>query len=687
MNRYKQTDVFLGVSVVLIVGMMIIPIPTFLLDTLMAVSIMLGLVTIITVMYSKGNIEVSVFPSLLLVSTVFRLALNVSSTRLILLEGPAFDGKLIKAFGQFVVGGNYIVGFIIFLVLIFVQMLVIAKGANRIGEVAARFALDAMPGKQMSIDNDLNAGIITEEEARARREELKRETEFYGQMDGATKFVQGDVKVGLIITAINIVGGLLVGVWQQGLDFSSATKLYTLLTIGDGLVAQVPSLLITTATALVVTRAGAKEDLGKELSSQFFMDPKVLWITSGTLAFASLLPGFPTLSLLLISAFLGFLAYTISKAGEKVEETTEAKKEQERTPQDRVLDRLDMYTIQLELGFNLLVLGDPAQGGTLVERIGNLRERLAANYGMVIPAVRLKDNMELEGDEYVILVRGTVVAKNKLPPDKLIALETPQVKEKLEGDPYREPAFGRPAVLLDPERKKEFESAGYMVLSPSDIIVTHLDEIIRTYISDIMGREEVKLLIDKVGESQPTLVQEVQNALKPHIIVSVLHALLREGISIRNMVAILETLLEFSDKTQDPVQLTEAVRRRLGRQICQSYAPDGKLEVAVLDPEIENELRSAVTYDEREGLLLLLDPHRQMAIRDAFIQAYNQIQSQGKVPIFAVPGEVRPVIYQMLERELPPRHFAVIANEEIPPDMQLVLLTQVSMQQQEEAQT
>lgn len=679
---YQQTDMMLGVSVVAVVAMMIIPIPTFLLDMLMGISIMVGLITIITVMYSKGNADLSVFPSLLLVTTVFRLALNVSSTRLILLDGPAFDGQLIKAFGNFVVGGNYIIGFIIFLILIFVQMLVITKGANRIGEVAARFALDALPGKQMSIDNDLNAGILSEEEAHARREELRREVDFYGQMDGATKFVQGDVRVGLIITAINIVGGLLVGTLQQGLDISSAAKLFTLLTIGDGLVAQVPSLLITTATALVVTRAGARENLGEELSKQFFMDAKILWITAGTLGFASLIPGFPKLSLWLVSGFLAFLAYTL---GQTQEEEKLGKKDAEEAKKpkspDQFLEELNVDPLQVEVGYNLLSLVDPAQGGTLIDRITNLRQKLAKEYGMIIPPIRIKDNMDLDTNEYAVLVGGIEVARETIYPEKLVALDSGNLTGKVEGEPYKDPSFNVNGVLINPDQKAEAEAAGYMVIAPGDIIVTQLGEILRNYVTEIMGREEVKLLLDKVKERHPAVVEEVLSKGSVSLVQHVLHRLLKEGVSVRNMVSILETIADNIDKTKEPVLLAEFVRRRLGRQIVGSYLQNGTLDVVQLDPEVEAELRAAVTFDEREGLLFTMDPHRQVAIRDAFIQAYSEAQQKGMIPVFLTSAEIRAGIYMMLERELKPRTFAVLAYEELPGDVQVNVVGHVILQE------
>ena len=452
---YQQTDIMVGLSVVAVVMMLIVPLPSFLLDLLIGVSIMLGLVSLLTVMYNQENTDFHVFPSLLLISTVFRLALNVSSTRLILSEGASFDGKLIKAFGEFVVGGNYIIGFIIFLILIFVQMMVITKGATRISEVAARFTLDALPGKQMSIDSDLSSGLISEEEARSKRESLRKEVDFYGQMDGATKFVQGDVRVGLIITAINIIGGLIIGIGLQGQSFEQAIQVYTLLTVGDGLVSQIPSLLITTATGMVVTRSSSVQNIGADISDQLFKNAKVLWIVSGTLFLASLLPGFPKISLWFVSFLLGFLAYNLTKSQQIEDKKNKTEEEETETTTERFFEELAIEPMKLEIGYKLVPLVDAKQGGTLLDKIRTLRQRFAREMGIIVPPIRISDNtIDLEANEYSILINGIGVAKANVDPDKLVAINKGNITQEIEGIPYKDPTFKVDSVLISTEQKQ-----------------------------------------------------------------------------------------------------------------------------------------------------------------------------------------------------------------------------------------
>ncbi len=679
----------LGIAVIVVVAMLVIPIPTILLDLLLAISIMIGLVTLLTSMTNKKNSSFSVFPSLLLISTVFRLALNVSSTRLILLEGPAFDGQLIRAFGEFVIQRQYVVGFIIFLILVFVQMMVITKGATRISEVAARFALDSLPGKQMSVDTDLSAGIITEEEARARREEIRREVDFYGQMDGATKFVQGDVRVGLIITAINIVGGLIIGMAIRGEPFMEALKTYTLLTVGDGLVAQIPSLLITTATGLVVTRSGATQDLGGDLGSQLFRNPKILWMVAGTLALSAIIPGFPKLSLFLIAGFLGFLAYTIAK---NVQEEVKEQKEKEEIadasrPVDSFLDEIGVDAIRLEIGYNLLPLVEKSTGGTLLDQITNVRQKFAREMGMVIPPVRIRDNLDLDGNEYAILIGGIELVRTRVYPDRLVALRTPGVTDGIAGDDYEEPTFRVPGVLISPDMKAEAEKKGYQVIDAKNIIITQLTEVVKNNASQIMGREEVKRLLDKVKEKYPAIVDEINQKTDTATVQYVLHALLKENISIRNMPLILESIANHAQRYKDPDLIYELVRRPLGRQIVSAYLDDKNiLDVIQVDPAIENMMRGSVTYDESEGKIFAMDPADRMNIRDSLIKVYNKIQAKEYLPIFLVSSEIRSGIVMILEREIPLRTFVVLAYEELPPNIKINILDAVVLEETAKAE-
>jgi flagellar biosynthesis protein FlhA len=681
---YQQGDIMLGVAVIAVVAMLIVPLPALLLDFLLAISIMISIVALLTAMFNREIADFSVFPTLLLVSTVYRLALNVSSTRLILAKGPAFEGQLIRAFGEFVVGGNYVIGFVVFIILVLVQMMVITKGATRISEVSARFALDALPGRQMAIEADMTSGRVTEEEGRRRNENLRREVDFYGQMDGATKFVQGDVRVGLIITTINVIGGLIIGMAMRGESLQTALKTYTLLTIGDGLVAQIPSLLITVATGMVVTRAGAKNDLTTELSSQMFQNARALYITAGALFVASLVPGFPKLSLWVISLFLGFLAYNMRQQKMAESQKQEAIQEQQKVGStERFLDELAVDPLKIEIGFNLVPLLDRKQGGTLLDRITNLRQKMASDLGMIVPPVRINDNLDLDGNEYVILIGGIEVARTKVYPEYLGALTNPNVREELVPTSadmvVNDPAFGQRVVLIDPEKKREAEEKGYVVIDASTMMITHLQETFRAYAPQIMGREEVKLLLDKTKQKYPSVVDEVNKLFQnPGVLLSILHNLLRENVSIRNLPAILETLADYGGRIQNPELLTDMVRQRLARQIVAPYQDKNKaIFAAVIDPQIEYDVRGSITIDDRDGRVLAIDPHYRERLRGVLLNAYNTMQTQGRFPLFVCGAEVRSSIAEIISRETSTRSFAVIAYEEIPRDAKFIELTKV----------
>lgn len=687
---YQQGDIMLGVAVIAVVAMLIVPLPAMLLDFLLAVSIMISIVALLTAMFNREIADFSVFPTLLLVTTVYRLALNVSSTRLILAKGPAFEGQLIRAFGEFVVGGNYVIGFVVFIILVLVQMMVITKGATRISEVSARFALDALPGRQMAIEADMTSGRVTEEEGRRRNENLRREVDFYGQMDGATKFVQGDVRVGLIITAINVIGGLIIGMAMRGESLQVALKTYTLLTIGDGLVAQIPSLLITVATGMVVTRAGAKNDLTSELSSQMFQNARALYITAGALFIASLVPGFPKLSLWVISLFLGFLAYNMRQQKMAESQKQDAIQEQQKVGStERFLDELAVDPLKIEIGFNLVPLLDRKQGGTLLDRITNLRQKMAADLGMIVPPVRINDNLDLDGNEYLILIGGIEVARTKVYPEYLGALTNPNVREELVPASadlvVTDPAFGQRVILIDPEKKREAEEKGYVVIDASTMMITHLQETFRAYAPQIMGREEVKLLLDKTRQKYPSVVDEVSKIFpNPGILLTILHNLLRENVSIRNLPAILETLADYGARVSNPELLTDIVRQRLARQIVSPYQDKNKaIYAAVIDPQIEYDVRGNITIDDRDGRVLAIDPHYRERLRSVLLTAYNTMQNQGKFPLFVCGSEVRSSIAEILSRETSTRSFAVIAYEEIPRDAKFIELTKVILEPSE----
>ena len=671
-------DISMGIGVIAILVMLIIPLPTFILDFFMAISIMIGLLILMVVLFVERSFDFSVFPSLLLVSTVFRLALNVSSTRLILLDGASFDGQIIRAFGSFVVGGNYIVGFIIFVILVAVQFMVITKGATRTAEVAARFTLDAMPGKQMSIDSDLSNGAITEDEARTKRDEIRQEADFYGAMDGASKFVQGDVKVGLAITFINIIGGFIVGMVVRGETFDVALKTYTLLSIGDGLVSQIPSLLITTATGIIVTRAvGKKETLGKQMSSQLGAQPKSLFITAGALGASILIPGFPKISLIVVSLGLAGLGYVLVQArDEKTEHDEIEKEEQTRKEQkpESVLPLIQVDPLEVEIGYSLIPLVDPDQGGTLLDRITNIRRRSALDMGLIVPPIRIRDNMELEPRYYSILIKGVEVAKGLLETGKLMAMDPGSVIEKIEGDEFTEPVFRLSAIWIETDFRDIAESKGYTVVDCPTIIATHLTEIIKKHADEILGRQEVQQLIDNVKNDYPAVVSEVNEKMSLGEIQSVLQILLRERISIRNMVTILETLATYAEHIKDPSYLAEYVRAALSRQITKDYV-DGNdnMYVISVDPEIETLIRSAIHEDPIEGRVLGLDPVTHENIANSLITAYNHAKNLGYPAIYLVSPQIRYVTFTLLEREIPAP--VVLSYGEISNNINLNVLT------------
>jgi flagellar biosynthesis protein FlhA len=669
----QKTDILMGIGVIVVGMMRIIPLPTIILDFLMAVSIMIGLLVLMIVLFVHRSFDFSIFPSLLLITTIYRLALNVSSTRLILLEGAAFDGKIIRTFGNFVVGGNYVVGFIIFIVLVAVQFIVITKGATRTAEVAARFTLDAMPGKQMSIDSDLSNGLITEEIARQRREEIRKEADFYGAMDGASKFVQGDVKVGIIITVINIVGGFIIGMVQRNESFDVALRTYTLLSIGDGLVSQIPSLLITTATGIIVTRAVSNENFGDQISQQLSAQPRALYITAGALAAGILIPGFPKISLILLSGSLAGLAYLLTQTQQEELQHKEIEARQAAAKESKpesVLPLIQIDPLEVEIGYNLIPLVDPEQGGTLLDRITNIRRRSALDMGLIVPPIRIRDNMELEPEVYSILIKGVEVGRGKLQVGKLMAMDSGDVREKITGVEFIEPVFNLNAIWIEPDVRDLAESRGYTVVDCPTIIATHLTEIIKRHADEILGREEVKKLIDNIRNDYPAVVKEVEERIKYGEIQKVLQNLLRERVSIRNMVTILETLATYYNYTQDTGMLTEYVRGALSRQIVGSLVnEDNVLSVITVDPEIESIIRNSIYEDPVEGRVVGMDPDTHNIVVNSLLEAYTRASRMGFSPIFLVSPQIRSVTFALLEREI--QAPVVLAYNEIPKNIKV----------------
>ncbi|NPV28223.1 MAG: flagellar biosynthesis protein FlhA [Firmicutes bacterium] len=676
-SRYfKYVDVAVAVAVILAVVMMIIPVPSGLLSVLLIFNIALSLLILLVSLFTREPLEFSVFPALLLIMTLFRLCLNISTTRLILLQ--AYAGEVIQKFGGFVIGGNPAVGFIIFLILVVIQFIVITRGAERVSEVAARFTLDAMPGKQMSIDADLNTGLITENEARARRRKIQQEADFYGAMDGASKFVRGDAIAALVIIVINILGGFLVGVVQKGMTFQQALQTYTVLTVGDGLVTQIPALLVSTSAGIIVTRAAAEASFGLDLSRQLLSYPKALGIAGGILVLLALL-GLPPLPILLMSGILGGLAYTLERsfkeARRQEEEKARAQEFEEAKKPEHVISLVQVDPLEIELGYNLIPLVDSKQGGDLLDRIVMIRRQCALELGFIVPPVRLRDNMQLNPNTYVIKVKGVEVGRGDLMLDHLLALG-PEVQSKLKGVRTQEPTFGLPAVWIQAHQREEAELAGFTVVDPTSVIATHLTEIIKTHAHELLSRQDVQNLLDHVKKSYAAVVNELYpDLLSLGEIQKVLGNLLREKVSIRDLVTILETLADYARVTRDPELLTEYVRQALGRQIVGQYLEDQKLYVLTLDPEVEQIIKDGIQKTEH-GSYLAVDPQKAQQILSRLRSLAQKMIEAGHQPVVLCPPGIRPYFKRLTERVL--SGLVVLSFNELQPNIQVESVGMVS---------
>ncbi len=613
----ESSDIGMIVGVIGILMMMILPMPSMVLDFFLALNITIAIVVLITTMYTETPLEFSIFPSLLLVLTLFRLALNVASTRLILLhgnEGPLAAGAVIKSFGSFVVGGNYVVGMIVFIILVLINFMVITKGSGRIAEVAARFALDAMPGKQMAIDADLNAGMIDETEAKERRKAIAQESEFHGAMDGASKFVKGDAVAGIIITGINIVGGFMVGVVQQNMSMKNALTNYTLLTVGDGLVSQIPALIISTGAGILVSRAGAEDKLGKAFAQNIFSRPTPIYVASAVVFFMGLVPGLPAIPFMTLAFLGGGGMYMLSKkTGGRAEDIPEAGPDEdggdsEGGPED-VEHLLSLDIMELEVGYGLIPLVDKDQEGMLLERIRSIRRQFASEMGIVIPPIHIRDNLKLKPSEYRFLIKGVEMGRSEMMMNHLLAMDPGDVIQKVEGIETTEPAFNLPALWIPPEREEDAKFAGYTVVDNSTVIATHLTEIIRDNAADLLGRQEVQQLLDNLAKTYPKAVDElVPSLLTLGQVQKVLQNLLNERISVRDLLSIVETLADYAPMSKDPELLTEYVRQKLARSIIDPYIqPDGTLKVITLDRKAEDYLSKNIQKTD-QGAFLSVDP-------------------------------------------------------------------------------
>ena len=667
----RFSDILVAGGVLLILVIMIIPIPTPLLDFLLAVNITAALAVLMVAMYMTEPLQFSVFPGLLLILTLFRLSLNIASTRLIL--GEAYAGSIISSFGNFVVKGNYVVGFVIFLILVIIQFVVITKGAGRIAEVAARFTLDAMPGKQMAIDADLNAGLIDEAEARQRREAISREADFYGAMDGASKFVRGDAVAGLIITFINVIGGFIIGVGQKGMSLSDAAQTYTLLTVGDGLVSQIPALIISTAAGIIVSRAASNAHLGDDLVSQLLFEPRGLYIVSGTLALFAVMPGLPALPFGLLSV-LAFVTARTVKPRDASKPDVEEEEEAESTepePIEEVEKYLHVDPLELEIGYGLIPLVDPEHGGDLLHRITMIRKQVALELGIIIPPIRIRDNIQLKPDEYVVKLRGYKIASGEIRMGYVMALNPGLASKPIRGIETVEPAFGLPALWIPESRRAEAEAAGYTVIETAAVLATHLKELLKRHAHELLGRQDTQKLLDQVKKEYPVVVEElVPSQISLGTLQKILQNLLREHVSIRDLVRILEIIGDSVQYTKDPDLLTEYVRNGLVPAIHEPYlAEDGAIHAMTMDPQLEKKISESVRQDESTLKIPNLSP---AVLKDIYEQIKNlsdKLMEEGRPAVMVVSPAVRLYVRKLVETVFP--DLAVLSITEIPTQVEI----------------
>ena len=659
---------------------MIIPIPTLLLDILILLNISLSLIILFTALFSKEALQMSAFPTLLLMTTLFRLSLNVGSTRNILLNGYA--GNVVATFGNFVGGGNLVVGVIIFAVLILIQMIVINKGSERVSEVTARFTLDAMPGKQMAIDADLNTGAITDEQAKERRQKIQDESAFFGSMDGASKYVKGDATAGLVITAINFVGGLVLGVMMQGLDINEALQRYTILTIGDGLVSQIPSLIISLSTGILVTKVSKESDLGGVLVRQLFSIPKVLYIVGATMAFLGIATPLQTW-ICLIYAILFIVVGRVMESSMEVQDIEEEVNAEEETAEEirrpeNVVSLLQVDPIELEFGYGIIPLADVNQGGDLLDRVVMIRRQIALELGCVVPMIRLRDNIQLNPNQYVIKIKGVPVSEGEILFDHYMAMNPGYVEEEITGIPTFEPSFHLPAIWITEGQRERAESLGYTVVDPPSIIATHLTEVIRNHLDELLTRQDVQNLINNIQEQNTTLISElVPKLLGVGEIQKVLQNLLREGISIRDLVTIFETLADNAATTRDTDVLTEYVRQSLKRAISNKYFPANEMtSVVTLDPKVEQEIMNSVKQTE-QGAYINLDPDRTKGILASVGDEVEKMEELGKNPIIITSPIVRMYFKKITEEQF--KDLIVVSYNEIENDVELQSIGMVTV--------
>ncbi len=678
-----RSDVFVSLGLVVILLVMIIPMPPMLLDLFLALNITVGLMILIITLYVQKSLEFSIFPTVLLVTTLFRLSLNVASTRLILLRGDTGEfaaGKVIQSFGQFVVGGNYVVGIVVFLILVVINFIVITKGAGRVAEVSARFTLDAMPGKQMAIDADLNAGLINEEQARRRREEITSEADFFGAMDGASKFVRGDAIAGIVITMINICAGFIIGVVQKDMPLAEAARNYTTLTIGDGLVSQIPALIISTGAGILVSRSGGLGDFGTQLKNQFSFNVRAIWVVGGILLGFALIPGLPFLPFMVLSLFLFFLAWTVGKQQGALAVAEEAEAAEALEPgeaEENYEQLLSVELLELEVGYGLIRLVDSSQDGELLNRIRSIRKQFALSLGFIMPPIHIKDNLQLKPNEYRLLLKGVPIAQAEMMPGHFMAMDSGNVTEKMQGVATEEPAFGLPAIWISEEKKERAQMAGYTVVDCNTVIATHISEMVKNHAHELMGRQEAQNLLDNIGKAYPKLIEElIPNLMSLGGVLKVLQNLLREGVSIRDLRTILETMADYAPQVQDLDLLTEYVRQALARQISAAMTGDSDtLSIITLDHEVEQAIQKSVQTGGQGGVLAL-EPKKARSILEG-IGGHIEKFKGGAGPVLLCPAGIRLHVKKLTERYFP--GLTVISHNEVAPQVKIQSLGTVKL--------
>lgn len=715
-KRIASSGLGAPLVVVMLLAMVILPLPSFLLDLFFTFNIALSLLVLLAVVYARRPLELAVFPTLLLVATLLRLALNVASTRVVLLEGhsgPDAAGKVIEAFGAFVIGGNYAVGLVVFIILVIINFVVVTKGAGRVSEVSARFTLDSMPGKQMAIDADLNAGLIDQPTAQQRREDVAREADFYGSMDGASKFVRGDAVAGLMIMALNIIGGLSIGMAQHGLDFGSAANIYVMLTIGDGLVAQIPSLLLSTATAIIVTRVSSSEDVGEQIQSQLLNNPQSLGVTAAVIGALGLIPGMPNLVFLLLAGIVGAMAYLVAKRQREgvaavpggagggaalgapgggrgggpsggapggagnLPAPADANGEQKELTWD---DVQPVDIIGLEVGYRLIPLVDRSQGGQLMNRIKGVRRKLSQELGFLVHSVHIRDNLELAPNAYRITLHGVALGEAEIYPDRELAIDPGKVFGDLAGVKTQDPAFGMDAVWIDPAQRDHAQTLGYTVVDASTVVATHLSELLQAHAHELLGHEEVQQLLDNLGQIAPKLVEDLVPKLLPlSVVLKVLQNLLAEGVTIRDIRTIAETLAEFAPRSQDPAALTAAVRIALSRSIVQQLVgPTEEIAVSVLDPSLERLLQQSLQASGEDGAGF--EPGLLERLQQSLTDTIRQQEMNGQESVLLVAAGIRPWMARFAKSSAP--GMSVLSYNEIPDNRQVKVVATIGRAEQ-----